>query len=122
VVTGNWTESDEQLLIDKVTELGPKWSTITQLFPGRTDIGVRNHYISITGRKVKENKDKTPQRAVMLPVGQGQDQLCATLNIELPPSSGQTDSSQLLPDIQQLLTDEKGEEGHETHHNLLQGE
>jgi hypothetical protein len=50
VVTGNWTEADDQLLMSKVQELGQKWSTITQLFPGRTDIGVKNRYISLTGR------------------------------------------------------------------------
>jgi hypothetical protein len=109
VVTGNWTEADEQLLLDKVAEIGPKWSTITQLFPGRTDIGVKNHYISLTGRKSKEGKDKGPQRAVMLPVGQAQE-LCASLNIELPPPPAQPESSQMLPDIHHLLTDDKVDE------------
>jgi hypothetical protein len=54
VLTGNWTEADEALLLAKVAELGPKWSTIAQFFPGRTDIGVKNRYISITGRKAKD--------------------------------------------------------------------
>jgi myb proto-oncogene protein len=57
-MTGNWTDADEQLLVEKVAELGSRWSAIAQLFPGRTDIGVKNHYISITGRKAKEERDK----------------------------------------------------------------
>jgi hypothetical protein len=55
VVTGNWTEADDQMLMNKVTELGPRWSAIAQLFPGRTDIGVKNHYISIVGRSKKDS-------------------------------------------------------------------
>jgi hypothetical protein len=54
VVTGNWSEADEALLLSKVVELGPKWSIITQFFPGRTDIGVKNRYISLAGRKGKD--------------------------------------------------------------------
>jgi hypothetical protein len=64
VTTGNWTAADDQLLVEKVAELGSRWSAIAQLFPGRTDIGVKNHYISITGRKAKEERDR---HAAMLP-------------------------------------------------------
>jgi hypothetical protein len=70
VVTGNWTEADDQLLLAKVAELGQRWSAIAQLFPGRTDIGVKNHYISITGRKTKDVAPRVPQTAIMLPLGQ----------------------------------------------------
>jgi hypothetical protein len=54
VVVGGWSEADEAILLRKVAEFGPRWSAIAQLFPGRTDIGVKNRYISITGRKAKE--------------------------------------------------------------------
>jgi hypothetical protein len=54
VVTGHWSEADESLLLSKVNEFGPKWSTIAQFFPGRTDIGIKNRYISITGQKAKD--------------------------------------------------------------------
>jgi hypothetical protein len=56
VVVGNWTESDDQLLMFKVTEIGPRWAVIAQLFPGRTDIGVKNRYISLTYAKGKNGK------------------------------------------------------------------
>jgi hypothetical protein len=56
VLVGNWSEADDQLLLAKVAELGQRWAAITQLFPGRTDIGVKNHYISITSRKNKEGE------------------------------------------------------------------
>jgi hypothetical protein len=54
VLTGSWTKADEETLLAKVQEIGPRWATIAQIFPGRTDIGVKNHYISITGKKNKE--------------------------------------------------------------------
>jgi hypothetical protein len=67
VLTGNWTDADDNFLLQKVAEIGPKWATITQLFPGRTDIGVKNHYISITGKKPKDHI----QQAIMLTLGGG---------------------------------------------------
>jgi hypothetical protein len=54
VVIGSWSEADDGVLLRKVAEFGPKWSTIAQFFPGRTDIGIKNRYISITGRKAKD--------------------------------------------------------------------
>jgi hypothetical protein len=54
VVVGSWSESDDQMLMRKVAEFGPRWSAIAQLFPGRTDIGVKNRYISLVGKKTRE--------------------------------------------------------------------
>jgi hypothetical protein len=46
------------LLADKVRRIGPKWSVIAQSFPGRTDIGIKNHYISVMARKQKEAENQ----------------------------------------------------------------
>jgi hypothetical protein len=54
VLTGRWSEADEETLLAKVREIGPRWATIARFFPGRTDIGVKNHYISITGKRTKD--------------------------------------------------------------------
>jgi hypothetical protein len=54
VLTGNWTQEEEATLVAKVREIGPRWAAIAQIFPGRTDIGVKNHYISITGKQNRE--------------------------------------------------------------------
>jgi hypothetical protein len=64
VVTGDWTEADDQMLRTKVAEYGSRWSVIAQYFQGRTDIGVKNRYISIAGRK---EKDIQPQEQMPLP-------------------------------------------------------
>ena len=39
----SWTPEEDQLLIQKVHELGNKWSKIAQFFPGRNGISIRNH-------------------------------------------------------------------------------
>lgn len=106
VVTGNWTEEDDQLLLLKVQELGSRWSTISQFFPGRTDIGVKNHYISITGRKNKETKERN-QRAILLPLAPSGELkieeaipvpdpvVTGGLPLDLPPPNPTTDDSVL---------------------------
>jgi hypothetical protein len=51
VVTGVWTDGEDQTLLAKVAEIGPKWSLVAQALPGRTGVGIKNHYLSLTGRK-----------------------------------------------------------------------
>jgi hypothetical protein len=34
--------------------MGPRWSAIAQFFPGRTDIGVKNKFIGLTGKIAKQ--------------------------------------------------------------------
>jgi hypothetical protein len=40
------------------------------LFPGRTDIGVKNHYISLTGRKTKDIVPAVRPSGITLPLGE----------------------------------------------------
>jgi hypothetical protein len=39
-----WTPYEDELLVQKVQEFGPKWANISQFFPGRTDIDLKNRY------------------------------------------------------------------------------
>ena len=97
VITGNWTEEEDQLLMQKVEELGNRWSTISQLFPGRTDIGVKNHYISLTERKNKDARDRPHQRAILLPLGNAQDDKLEEVQVALPPTTVGDDQAAQLP-------------------------
>ena len=43
-VTNEWTKEDDQKLLQKYSEIGPKWSQIARFFPTRTDINLKNRY------------------------------------------------------------------------------
>jgi hypothetical protein len=44
VRTEPWSEPEVTLLVNKVSELGPRWKSLEIHFPGRTDINIRNRY------------------------------------------------------------------------------
>jgi hypothetical protein len=54
LVNDPWSESDDQVLLARYGEFGPQWARIAKFFPGRTDITVKNRYISIQGRISRE--------------------------------------------------------------------
>jgi hypothetical protein len=48
-----WTDNENTLLFAKVAEFGPHWSQVALSFPGRTDIRVKNHYMTL---KTKQDR------------------------------------------------------------------
>ena len=50
-----FTPEEDQLIIDKVKELGTKWSQIAKFFDNRSDINIRNRY-RILARNIDSNK------------------------------------------------------------------
>jgi hypothetical protein len=55
-MTGNWTEEDDELLIEKVEEIGQRWAAIARHFPGRTDIGVKNRWLTVVAKQGRESR------------------------------------------------------------------
>ena len=49
-----WTEKEDELLFQKVQELGKKWKVLEHHFPGRTEIGIRNRW-NMMERKYKRD-------------------------------------------------------------------
>ena len=41
-----WTQNEEEVLIDLHNQIGNKWSLIAQQIPGKTDNCVKNHFYS----------------------------------------------------------------------------
>jgi hypothetical protein len=45
-----WSTDEEQLLAQKVNELGQKWSAIAKFFEARSDVNVKNHWAAMVTR------------------------------------------------------------------------
>lgn len=53
-----WTQEENELLLQKVEELGCKWKIISAFFKNRTDVHIKNHY------KTLKSKDKFHYRNI----------------------------------------------------------
>jgi hypothetical protein len=40
-----WTSDEDRLLFEKMEEHGPKWTTLLQFFPGRTDMQLKTRWM-----------------------------------------------------------------------------
>lgn len=49
-----WTPEEENLLIQKYQQLGPKWSIISVFFAPRSDVNVKNHWAVMMNRTQRE--------------------------------------------------------------------
>jgi hypothetical protein len=45
-----WSPEDDLILAREYERLGPKWSTIREYLPGRTDVSIKNRWALITRR------------------------------------------------------------------------
>jgi hypothetical protein len=48
--TEPWTDAEDQLLVDKVTTLGPKWAIIVGSFPTRSKVSLKNRWAQLSTR------------------------------------------------------------------------
>jgi hypothetical protein len=70
VTKSAWTAEEENLLREKVTELGKQWSRIAGFFNGRTDVSLKNRYLKLVRRdrmaerRIRKGaaRDRTPER------------------------------------------------------------
>ena len=51
-----WTSEEDELLLKKYNQVGPKWTLISKSFKNRTDINIKSRYIYLK-RKIKKNNN-----------------------------------------------------------------
>jgi hypothetical protein len=55
LVHAGWTEADDQLLLEKFTQLGSKWHLISRFFHGRSKNAIRNRFLALQRRIRRES-------------------------------------------------------------------
>ncbi|KAH0794974.1 Myb-like DNA-binding domain containing protein [Histomonas meleagridis] len=68
VSTGPWTNAEDTLLFEKYSEFGPQWARIAKFFTNRTDINVKNRWISLNGKSRKQVKLEQERSNAQQPV------------------------------------------------------
>ena len=67
-----WTEEEDQKLVELVQQMGTKWSKIAALLPGRTDTYVKNHWNSRMRRILRQQqKDEKSRKDKLVSGGTG---------------------------------------------------
>lgn len=51
-----WTKEEDELLRAKYAEYGPKWAQLATFFQGRSDVNIKNHWTSLSGRELIEQR------------------------------------------------------------------
>ena len=57
IFQGEWSNEEDELLIKKYKELGPKWSYIQNYFPNRNAISIKNRWNYLLHQKCKHERD-----------------------------------------------------------------
>ena len=50
-----WSEDEDKLLMKMYNESGPKWVRIAMHFPNRTDINIKNRWLTLTRKNIYQN-------------------------------------------------------------------
>lgn len=57
-----WTKEEDDLLLNKVIEIGNKWKTMESFFPGRTEISLRNRFKLLQRKESKDERKKDKKK------------------------------------------------------------
>ena len=60
-----WTPEEEELLLKTVEQNGKKWKWMEKIFPGRTEVSLRNRYHLILRKKLKKENKKVKRQNIM---------------------------------------------------------
>lgn len=62
----SWTREEDEILLEKYKEYGPKWSQISKYFQHRTDINIKTRF-SVLTRKIRKEQEFFKQSQNILP-------------------------------------------------------
>ena len=88
-----FTEEEDQLIVQKVKELGTKWSQIAKFFENRSDINIRNRY-RILSRNIDPSKSSKKKQNKSVPTQK--DEIKVPI-IKSPAPEASLGSSIMLP-------------------------
>lgn len=72
-----FTSADDELLVSKFKEIGPKWVQMKQFFKGRSDTALKNRWLIIRRKKSHERKVEEPKiEGLLLPKIERNDDEC----------------------------------------------
>lgn len=57
-----WTKEEDQILLEKYSIFGPKWSFLTRFFPNRAATNIKNHYAKLFSRTLSEKERKETKK------------------------------------------------------------
>lgn len=63
IENGPWTTEEENLLISKFNEIGPRWTVLTQYFPTRSEINIKNRWAALSKRMKSRQNSQNKTRA-----------------------------------------------------------
>jgi hypothetical protein len=111
-----WTADEDALLADEYGRKGPKWSEISQLFPGRTMVNVKNRWTVLRRPEMKRAKLDAKRclfgpPEMPSPKFHFQRDIAQNRNVQSAQYGSarivrQTSSPQLLPSIMTLLPED----------------
>jgi hypothetical protein len=58
VVKADWTPQEDQVIFREVERIGPKWSTIAKMIPGRSDNAIKNRWNSSLSKRIQLGVDR----------------------------------------------------------------
>lgn len=50
LVNGPWSSEEDQQLIERAREIGPRWCKVAKYFPSRSDVNVKNRYAFLVSK------------------------------------------------------------------------